>query len=138
LLLCAPLVAGCGTATRMGFGGHSRPASPVDVSVWSGPQTVRLDPGRVRPGPVLFNITNQSGRPQRFAVWAHSGRLLTQTPEIAAGQTAQVKATLSGSVAAVGASTKTASGSYVGYFARSTRLSISGRPRTGNNELTQP
>ncbi len=138
LLLCAPLVAGCGAATRIRFAGHSRPASPVDVSVWSGPKRLRLDPSRVTPGPVLFNITNQSGRAQRFAVWARGGRRLTQTPVIAAGQTAQMKATLRGSAAAVAASARTAGGSYVGYFARTTRLSISGRPRTGDNELTQP
>jgi hypothetical protein len=87
---------------------------------------------------VLFNITNQSGRPQRFAVWAHSGRLLTQTPPIAAGQTAQLKANLRGSAATVAASTRTAGGNHIGYVARSTTLSISGRPRTGDNELTQP
>jgi hypothetical protein len=138
LLLCAPLVAGCGSATPIGFAGHSRPASPVDVSVWSGPRGVRLDPSRVSPGPVLFNITNQSGRPQRFAVRARSGRLLTQTPMIAAGQTAQVKAALHGSAAAVAASTRTAGGSYVGYSARLARLNVSGRRRTGDNELTQP
>ncbi len=138
MLLCAPLVAGCGAVTRIRFAGNSRPASPVDVSVWSGPQGVRLDPSRVTPGPVLFNITNQSGRPQRFAVWAQSGRLLTQTPVIATGQTGQVKATLRGSAAAVATSTRTAGGDYVGFSARSTRLSISGRPRTGDDELMQP
>ncbi len=138
LLLCGPLVAGCGTATRIDFSGHARPASPVQVSVWSGPQAVRLDPSRVSPGPVLFNITNQSGRPQRFSVRAGSGRLLAQTPTIAAGQTAQLKATLRGSAGAVAASTGGEHGSYVGYSARSTRLRISGRRRTGNSELTQP
>jgi hypothetical protein len=138
LLLCGPLVAGCSTAARIDFSGHSRPASPVDVSVWSSSQGVRLDPSRVTPGPVLFNITNQTRGPQRFAVRARSGRLLTRTPVIAAGQTAQLKATLRGSGVAVVASTRTAHGSYIGYLGRATRLSMSGPPRTGDSELSHP
>ena len=138
LLLCGPLVAGCGTAARIDFSGHARPASPVQVSVWSGPKTVRLDPIRISPGPVLFNITNQSGRPQRFSVRAGSGRLLAKTPTIAAGQTAQLKATLRRPAGEVSASPSGAHGNYVGYVASSATLRVSGRPRTGNDELTQP
>ena len=100
------------------------------MSVWSGPHQVRLDPDHVTPGPVLFDITNQSGRPERFSVRLATGRVVAQTPAIAAGQTAQMKATLRGSagaVAALGRST-----------AEFARLGVSGRPRNGNDELTQP
>ena len=138
LLLCCPLVAGCGTATRIDFARHARPAVPVNVSVWSGQPTLSIDPTRIRPGLVLFDITNQSREPERFSVRAGSGRLLARTPRIAAGQTAQLKASLHGSRAAVAAAAAARRGKFSSYFAKAVILRISGPPRTGNNELTQP
>ena len=137
LLLCAPLVAGCGTVRRIAFAGHSRPAAPLQVSVWSGPRAVSLDPSRLRPGPVLFDVANQSGRPQRYVVRADGGRLLAQSPAIAAGQTAQIKATLHGPDSTVTAES-TVHGGDAGSLAHSARVRIAGRPRTGDSELTQP
>ena len=61
---------GCGTAARLDFKGHSRPATPVDVSVYLGGGKPLVDPQRVEPGPVLFNVTNQTVKPQTVSVAA--------------------------------------------------------------------
>ncbi len=95
-----------------------------------------FDPSTVRPGPVLFNILNQSAYAERFSVRAH-GVLLGETPTIAPGQTAQLKATLSGS-----ADTFSTVGMEVSApfdTAHSSQdLHVAGPLRTGNSELLLP
>ena len=128
-MLCAPLVAGCGAATRVDFASHSRPASPVDVSVDVGPGGIQLDPSRVRSGPVELLITNQTNAAHAVHVAGPDGRTLYSSAQpMPAGTTAQMKLTL-------------AAGTYeLGIDGRSPspRLRVSGPARNGDNELTQP
>ena len=128
-MLCAPLVAGCGAATRVDFASHSRPASPIDVSVYVGTGGITLDPTKLSPGPVEFDITNQSGKAVSVAVMISGGRTLTRSPSIPAGGTAQLKASLSHYNFGVG---------LAGQPSSMQPLTLAGRARTGDNELTQP
>ncbi len=134
LLACGPLVAGCVTATRLHFAGHSRPAPPVNVSVYAGRRTVQVSPDAMRPGLVLFNIANVSGRWERFSVLRGNGRRLAQTPPIPNGGTAQLKAALRGSRYVFGVFGRGPASARFTYV----RLNVSGPPRSGNNELMQP
>ena len=140
--LCGLLVAGCGTATRVDFAGHSRPAPPVAVSVLvpaSAPgvgTAARFDPSTIRPGPVLFNIANQSAYAERFSVREH-GALLSETAPIAPGQTAQLKATLSGSADTFDTSGRELSAPFATASSRQS-LHVHGRARTGDSALMQP
>ena len=95
---------------------------------------MRLNPGRLSAGLVLFNIANQSGRWERFSVLRRSGRRVAQTPPIPDGGTAQLKANLRGSTYAFGVSSLRAGSAQFTYV----RLSVSGRPRSGNSQLMQP
>lgn len=71
--LVALSVAGCGTATRIDFRGHSRPSPPVDVSVYVSQDQVLVSPRKVRAGLVRFNVANESGaRKVLSLVPAHS------------------------------------------------------------------
>jgi hypothetical protein len=123
------LVAGCGAATRVDFASHSRPASPVGVSVYVGAGGIQLDPTRLSPGPVEFNITNQSGRAVSVAVMVSDGRALSTSPSIPSGGTAELKTTLSHYSFGVG---------FAGHASSMKLLTLTGRARTGNGELTQP
>jgi hypothetical protein len=123
------LVAGCGAATRVDFASHSRPASPVDVSVYVGAGGIQLDPTRLSPGPVEFNITNQSGRAVSVAVMVSDGRALSTSPSIPSGATAELKTTLSHYSFGVG---------FAGDASSMKLLTLTGRARTGDGELTQP
>lgn len=134
LVLCGPLLAGCGAAGRLDFRDHSRPPSPLQVSVWSGPQGLRLEPALLSAGPVLFDIVNQSGRPERFSVRARDGRILVQSPSIPTGGTAQLKATIGGSGYGLGALSRTVRSS----IAEGVKLSVSRAARNGDNALAQP
>jgi hypothetical protein len=127
-VLCAASVAGCGAVTPIDFASHTRPASPTDVSVYVGSGGIVLDPSRLRPGPVELNITNQSGRTVAVAVLT-GGRPLTRSSSIPAGGTAQIKTTLSHHGSGVG---------LAGQPSSIRPLTLSGRVRTGENELTQP
>ncbi len=128
-MLCGSLVGGCGTAARLDFKGHSRPATPVDVSVYLGGGKPLVDPQRVEPGPVLFNVTNQTVKPQTVSVAAPDGRPVTRGVVIPAGGTGQLKATLRLTAYGVEADGRSSS---------MTLVSTRGATRTGNDDLLQP
>jgi hypothetical protein len=128
-VLCSPLVAGCGAATRVDFAPHSRPASPIEVSVYVGAGGIQLDPTKLTPGPVQFNITNQSGKAVSLAVMISDGRTVSTSPSIPSGATAEMKTTLSHHSFGVG---------FAGHASSMKLLTLTGRARTGNGELTQP
>lgn len=133
-MLCGPLLAGCGTATRVEFAGHERPASAATVSVLATRSTLMLEPSRLRPGLVVFDITNQTAHAARYSVRAR-GRPLAQTPLVAPGQAAQLKAMLSGSGETLSSFSHT---SPRGTVADSVDLTVSGKTRSGDDQLTQP
>jgi hypothetical protein len=128
-VLCGSLVGGCGTAARLDFKGHSRPATPVDVSVYLGGGKPLVDPQRVEPGPVLFNVTNQTAKPQTVSVAAPDGRPVTGGVVIPAGGTGQLKATLVLTAYGVEADGRSSS---------MTLVSTKGSTRTGDDDLLQP
>ena len=131
-LLCGPLVAGCGTATRVDFASHSRPATPVEVSVViDHNMPLQMDPSHVSPGPAIFDVLNQTTRPTRFLIREHGQ--VTRTPAIAPGSTAQIKADVS-----PGTTLGTFSATLRSTMSTSTSLAVSGRARNGNNSLLQP
>ena len=132
-MLCGPLVAGCGAATRVDFAPHSRPASPLAVSVVAdGDKRLLVDPRRISPGPVLFNVLNLSSRDVRFSVSAH-GRLLARSPAIAPQATAQIEAIVSRGATIADSSRASLSATAVSFA-----LDVSGRARTGDDALLQP
>ncbi len=83
---------------------------------------------------MLFNITNQSGRLERYSVLRRDGRRVTQTPPIPSGGTAQLKANLRGSTYAFGVSGRQVGSARFSFV----RLSTSRPPRNGNSQLMQP
>lgn len=143
VVLCGPLLAGCGAATRLDFRGHSRPASPLQVSVYLGgpasDHSLLFDPSAVRPlraGPVLFDIANQTRDEERFSLRQH-GRVIAATPMIAPGQAAQLKADLRGrsiTFETFGIGSRPQAGT----SRTSTELRVSRPARNGDNALAQP
>jgi len=128
-VLCGSLVGGCGTATRLDFKGHSRPATPVDVSVYLGGGKPLVEPRRIAAGLVQFNVTNQTGRPQVVSITLPNLRVIARTPKVEAGGTAQLKASLTGSAYMLEA---------VGRRELTTVLKVTHPGRTGNDALLQP
>jgi hypothetical protein len=127
-VLCAPLLAGCGSAARLKFEGHNRPASPIDLSVYVGDGRVAFAPRRITAGPVELLVVNQSARAREVVVTLPDGRVAAKTPELEPGGSAQLKTTLtrrSYEVRILGRG----SGS---------RLTVERPARSGNNELLQP
>jgi hypothetical protein len=129
LLLCGPLVAGCGTAARLDFAPHDRPAAPIDVSVYVGSRGLRLDPRSVRPGPVQFDVTNQSGTAVAMDVTIVDGRTLSRIPRIPPGGTAQLKTDLGAYQVGI---------RIVGRPTTLRSLHVGGIPRSGNRALLLP
>lgn len=93
-----------------------------------------LEPRRLRPGLVVFDITNQTAHAARYSVRAR-GRALARTPFIAPGRTAQLKAMLSGGGETFTSFSHT---SPRGTLERGVDLTVSGSTRSGDDELTQP
>ena len=92
-MLCAPLLAGCGSA-RLESEGDSRPASPIDVSVYVGDGRLAFDPRRITAGPVELLVVNQSAHARNVVVTLPNGRVVARTPEVEPGGSAQMKTTL--------------------------------------------
>jgi hypothetical protein len=128
-LLCGPLVAGCGTAARLDFKGHSRPATPADVSVYIGGGRALVDPRRLQPGPAIFNVTNQTSRSQTVSITAGDGRAVARGVAIPAGGTGQLKADLTLSAYGVELDGRPSS---------MTLVAVRGARRNGDDDLLQP
>jgi hypothetical protein len=122
------LLVGCGTATRVDFAGHTRPASPLDVSVFLGAGGIRLEPRSVRPGPVELLVTNQTKAPRTVDVTAGGRAVYSSSQPLPSEGTAQFKLTLKSGSYAVGVAGRTPS----------PYLHVSGRPRNADREVTQP
>lgn len=71
LALVTLLAAGCGGASH--FADQSRPATPVNVTVYVDNSRVRVSPTSVGAGPVVFIITNQASRAEALIVRPASG-----------------------------------------------------------------
>jgi hypothetical protein len=128
-VLCGSLVGGCGTTARLGFKGHSRPATPVDVSVYLGGGAPQIDPRRVAAGLIQLNVTNQTASAQAVSLALPGGRVIARTPNVEAGGTAQLKATVTWSAYTL---------ETVGGRKTTTLLKVTHPGRTGNDALLQP
>jgi hypothetical protein len=128
-VLCGSLVGGCGTAARLDSKGHSRPATPVDVSVYLGGGKPLIDPRRIGGGLVEFNVANQTRSPQVVSITLPDLHVIARTPKVEAGGTAQLKASLTGSAYMLEA---------VGRRKLTTLLKVTHPGRTGNDALLQP
>ncbi len=133
-MLCGPLVAGCGAATRIDFAPHSRPASPLEISVLASRNFgLALHPSVFRAGLVLFNVTNQTAHAERYTV-RERGRLLARTPMVAPGQAAQLKAMLRGFGDTLNSFSQT---SARGTLSDTVDLTVSAPARSGDNDVAQ-
>jgi hypothetical protein len=127
-VLCAPLLAGCGAAARLESKGDSRPASPIDVSVYVGDGRLAFDPRRITAGPVELLVVNQSTHPRKVAVALPDGRVVAHTPKVEPGSSAQLKTTL----------TRNAYEVKIEGRGSGSRLTVERPARSGNDELLQP
>jgi hypothetical protein len=136
VLLCGPLVAGCGTATRLDFKGHSRPATPVDVSVYvgGGAGATAIAPHVISGGPVQLLVTNQASRPETVALLNAnaSNRAVAVTPPVPAGGTAQLKLTLGSGRYLIHTDVRTS------HESSGPALWVGPHTRDGNDDLLQP
>jgi hypothetical protein len=127
-VLCAPLIAGCGSAARLESKGQNRPASPIDLSVYVGDGRAAFDPRQITAGPVELLVVNQAAHAQAVVVTLPGGRVVARTPEVEPGGSAQMKATLERSSYEI---------RIVGRRSGS-RLTVEHPARSGNNDLLQP
>jgi hypothetical protein len=88
MAITAAVVAGCGST-----GGKSaavlRPPSPVNLSVYISDTRVSVSPTAVGAGPIVFVVTNQSGRSESLAI-ADGPHTLASTAPINPQGTTQV------------------------------------------------
>lgn len=90
IVLCAPLLAGCGTVKQVDLARHSRVAAPVHVSVYAGDRRVLVAPRSVGSGPVTFDVTNQASRRLTLGLAGSGGGCLPgSSGPLASGQTGQ-------------------------------------------------
>jgi hypothetical protein len=123
-------IAGCGSVVH--FRGHSRAATPVNLSVYIDDSRVTISPRFTGGGPVVFDVTNQSARAASLTITRTSGGVAPiSTGPIAPSGTDQVAGNLSAGLYSVAA--RTASGSPVAATLRVGRS----RP-AGNSALLQP
>lgn len=95
---------------------------------------LELEPSRLRPGPVIFDILNETGHAQRYSYRVH-GRLLARTPNVAPSQTAQLKAMLGGAGDTFNSFSRTSARST---SSNTVYLRVTGPARNGNDDVAQP
>lgn len=139
VVLAGLALAGCGGGTH--FANNSRPASPVNVSVYVNGKRVSVSPDSVTPGPVTITITNQSSSAQAIEVATAGGSsAISSTGPISPQATDQVSVDLSSGDYTVGiapnSSTEAAAATPSGITPAS--LAVHGRRPSSNNQLLQP
>ena len=88
LAVTALIACGCGNTTR--YANKPRPASPINLTVYVGNNHVSVSPASIGAGPVVFEVTNQSGRAESVSVASTGGSSLASTGPINPQATAQV------------------------------------------------
>jgi hypothetical protein len=93
---CAAVVAGCGGGQH--FANDPRPPTPVDLTVYISNSRVSVSPSHIGAGPVIFYVTNQSGRTESLTVGpVGAGGTLGYTGPINPGSPAQLQVNLASS-----------------------------------------
>jgi hypothetical protein len=131
LALAAMAATACGSTTK--FANQTRPALPVNVTVYMNGSTVSASPAQITPGPVTFIVANHAPQAESLVVepaGAGASQPLASTPPINPGGTAQVGVQLSthGSYT-IG----TATGGL-----RPASVQVSGQRASGANDLLTP
>jgi hypothetical protein len=127
-------LAGCGEDEAADYQNKPRPPAPINVTAAIDNERVRVSPGRVGSGPVVFIISNQSTAPQRVTfetdeIGGSSGGIRRSTAEIAARSTGQLKVDPPEGTYQLSAS----SGSI-----RPAAVEVGARRESAQNELLQP
>jgi hypothetical protein len=133
------LAAGCGAGAH--FANKTRPATPVDLTVYINDARVSVSPNSVGAGPVVFTITNQASRTETVTFQPTGGgsALASSTP-INPQTTAQVTVNFNSGDYTVGTTSPAGSDAAAANPAsiQSARLHI-GAPRPNSNgALLQP
>jgi hypothetical protein len=129
-------LAGCGGSSH--FADKSRPATPVNLSVYVNDHSVSVSPASVGAGPVVFLVTNTAATTELVTIKSDGGGSQTAatTGPINPGTSAQVQADLGTGSYVV--TTSAPSGQAPARPIRPARLKI-GPPRANsNNAVLQP
>lgn len=139
LLLAAVTLTGCGGSTH--FADQTRPAIPVQVSVYINDQRVSVSPNSISPGTVTLTITNQSSSAQALEVVPAGGsNAVTTTGPISPQANDQVTVGVSDGQYSVeiapANSTQAAVATPSGIIAG--QLTVQGQRQNSNAQLLQP
>ncbi len=130
----AVILAGCGSSAH--FANKSRPATPVDLTVYVNDARVSVSPASVGAGPVIFFVTNQASHTEQVEV-RRNGSTLATTGPINPQSTAQVTVDFNTGDYTIATSGGSA-GTVLGPTIRAATLHI-GAPRPdANSALLQP
>lgn len=130
-------LAGCGGTSH--FADKSRPATPINLSVYVNDHSVSVSPASAGAGPIVFLVTNSASHTQLVTIRAAAGgsRASASTGPINPGTTAQVQADL-GTGSYTVSTSSAASGPPGGRIIKPAALHI-GKPRgNSNNAVLQP
>lgn len=130
-------VAGCGGTTH--FADKSRPATPINLSVYVNDHQVSVSPASAGAGPIVFLVTNSASKTELVTIRPADGgsRAAASTGPINPGTTAQVQADLNTGSYTVSTASP-ASGPPGGAIIKSAELHI-GKPRgNSNSAVLQP
>jgi hypothetical protein len=139
VLLAATTATACGGGSH--FSDQTRPAVPVNVSVYIDNQRVSVSPSTISPGSVTLTITNQSSNAESTQVARADGsNAITTTGPISPGANDQVTVDLAAgqySVAIAPAdSTQAAAATPTGIMAG--QLTVQGKRQNSNSQVLQP
>ena len=135
VIAAAAGLAGCGGAAH--FADKSRPATPVNLSVYVNDRRVSVSPASVGAGPVIFLVSNGAAKTELVTIRPASGGGSTaSTGPINPGTSAQVQADLSTGSYTV--STSPAGGAVGGRAIKPATLKIGKARPNGNNAVLQP
>lgn len=128
-------LAGCGGTAH--FADKSRPATPVNLSVYVNNRQVSVSPASVGAGPVIFLVTNAATKTELVTVRPSTGGGSTaSTGPINPGTSAQVQADLTSGSYTV--STSPPAGGAPARPIKAARLKIGPARPNGNNAVMQP
>jgi hypothetical protein len=139
LLLGVLALAGCGSAAH--FANNSRPASPVNVSVYVNDRRISVSPGSVTAGAVTITIANQSSNAKAIQVAPAGGSsAVTTTGPISPQATDQVTVNLSSGDYTVGvaANNSTEAAAATQSDVAPGSLTVHGERGNSNVQLLQP
>lgn len=130
-------LAGCGGSSH--FADKSRPATPINLSVYVNDRRVSVSPASVGAGPVVFLVTNSASQTESVTIRSADGgsAAAASTGPINPGTTAQVQADLNTGSYTVSTSSS-ANGAPGARIIKSAQLHIGKSRGNSNNAVLQP